>query len=439
MYKRTCVSSKAGRSLTALLAGATVLAAAASAHASPQDVFGFGGRTTGMAMTGASYAEGYEAVFANPAGLGPVRRRGLNIGLHGAGFQLALDGERQALEPARGMSIGFHLPLPFGDVLQDRLVLGGAFFTPAAALMIGRVHFPESPQWTVLDRAQVLAVMIALGADLRGLLDGLHFGLGVSALANVVGVLDVRLDETNSFSSVVETQLLTTFAPLVGLRYSQDEWGIGLSYRHELSANMDLNIATADLPLDLPVLTVGGVVQYDPPTLIAEGYWRPVPDAMIVLNLTTRFWHLYPGAQVSTTEMSRLAPAPEFSTLPSPRAAVEWAWRDANYTLAVRGGYAYEPTPAPPARMAARRNPDGTPTNESVPFRIIDNDRHILTAGAGWTIHLGPRGERLVIDIYGQLHALAPRTHEIGRSDADPPMVSDGYILAGGWTMGLEF
>src|SRR5690606_16579407 len=136
------------------------------------------------------------------------------------------------------------------------------------------------------------------------------------------------------------------------------EWGVGLAYRHELSANMDLNIEAMDLPLELPVLTVGGVVQYDPPTLIAEGFWRPIPDALIALNLTTRFWHLYPGAQIATTARSLRAPAPGFSTLPSPRVAFEWTFRDPNYTLALRAGYAYEPTPAGPARMAPRRKPD---------------------------------------------------------------------------------
>jgi len=77
-------------SLLALL----VLASASTAHASPQDLFGFGGRTPGMAMTGASYAEGYEAVFSNPAGLAPVRTRGLHLGIQGGNFQLTLDGQR---------------------------------------------------------------------------------------------------------------------------------------------------------------------------------------------------------------------------------------------------------------------------------------------------------------------------------------------------------
>lgn len=422
-----------------LLAFLGVALGPSTASASPQDLFGYGGRTTGLAMTGASYAEGYESVFANPAGLGTVRRRGLTLGVQGAGYSLSLDGERQAIEPARGMTIGFHLPLPFGDVLEDRLVLGGAFFTPASALMIGRVHYPESPQWTVLDRAQVLAIQVALGVDLRGLLDGLTLGIGVSALANVYGVLDVRLDETNAFSSEVETQLLTTFAPLVGLRYRQPTWGVGLSYRHELAARMDLEIATADLPIKLPVLTIGGVVQYDPPTLIAEGHWKPLPGSMIVVNLTTRFWSAFPGGQVPTTDGSRNAPAPDFSIIPSPRVAFEQTFHDSSFDLALRVGYAYEATPAPPARMAPRRTPAGEPIeSDRVPFRILDNDRHIVTLGAGWTIHL-PEEKALVLDVYGQLHALAPRTHEVGRTEGAAPMVTDGYILAGGWTLGLEF
>lgn len=407
--------------------------------ASPQDLFGYGGRTTGLAMTGASYVDGYESVFANPAGLGSVRRRNLTLGVQTAGYALNLDGERDSLEPARGMTIGFHLPLPFGDVLEDRLALGGAFFTPASALMLGRVHFPESPQWPVLDRAQVLAIQVALGADLRGLLDGLTFGIGVSALANVYGELSVRLDETHAFSSEVETQLVTTFAPLVGVRYRQPNWGAGLSYRHELAARMDLAIATSDLPIDLPLLTIGGLVQYDPPTLIAEGHWEPFPGSMFIVNLTTRFWNAFPGGQVPTTENGKNAPAPDFSIVPSPRVAFEQSFRDPNFQLALRVGYAFEASPAPPARMAARRNANDQPLpSELVPFRVLDNDRHIVTAGAGWTIHL-PASKALVLDVHAQLHALAPRTHEIGKTDGAAPMVTDGYILAGGWTMGLTF
>lgn len=422
----------------ALLAGAL---APSPASASPQDLFGYGARTQGLAMTGTSYAEGYEAVFANPAGLAPVRRRSLTIGFQGGGYQLRIDDVGHPLVPARGMYIGFALPLPFGDILEDRITFGGAFYTPAEVLLRGTVRFPTVPQWAVLDRAQSLALILGIGIDLHGLVEGLHIGVAISTLASVLGELDVRLDETSSFSSIVELQLLTSFAPIVGARYVRPEWGIGLTYRHENASRMNLDIRTADLPVELPVLTVGGTVMYDPPALVAEGYWRPIPDLMIALNLTTRIWSLYPGTQIPTTAMGRNAPDPEFSVTPSPRVAVEGQWADDNFILQIRGGYLFEPTPAPPARTALRRTSAGEPDPMlEIPFRLLDNDRHVITAGLGWTLLFGAdSGDRLVIDVFGQLHVLMNRTHDIGRTAGAPPMVTSGTVMVGGWTATLEF
>ena len=423
----------------------------ATASATPQDLFGAGGRTTALAMTGTSYVETYEAVYANPAGLAAARRRALYLGVQAAGYHLEIDGQPSFLTPARGLAIGFHLPLPFGDVLQDRLVIGGVFFTPAEVLLRGKVQDPEAIQWSVLDRAQVLAVQIGLGIDLRGLVDGLSIGAGFSALANVIGSLDVRLDETNAFTSVVETQLITTFSPTVGARWVQPpsmrgslaepEYGFGITYRHEVLSRMTLDIVTSDLPVELPVLSVGGLVQYDPPTLLAEGFYRPIPDLMLVLGLTTRFWSAWPGAQVPTSSNSYLAPAPDFSIVPSPRIAAEGRFADERFVLALRGGYAFEPSPAPAARMAQQRDADGMPRvfrgePVMIPLRMVDNDRHVFTLGAGITMLTQPR---VVIDAYVQLHVLSPRTHAIGRADGAPNMQSGGFVMAGGWLLGVEF
>ncbi len=437
MYRLLVVRLASALALATL--GCTALASIA--HASPQDLFGYGGRTPALGMTGTSYAEGYEAVFANPAGLGPVRRRALGVGFSGGAFALSLDGERSPLTPPRGMVIGFQLPLPFGDVLEDRLTIGGAFYTPAEALLRGTVRFPAVPQWTVIDRAQVIAILLGVGFDFHGILDGLHLGVGVAALADVFGELDVRLDETNAFSSVVELQLVATYAPTAGLSYRADAWGIGATYRHENQSRMDLAVRAADLPIDVPLLHVGGLVQYDPPTIVLEGYWRPIPDLMLVLNVTERLWNLYPGPQIPTTSMGRNAPAPDLAPYPSPRIAAEGTVRDATLELALRAGYAFEPSPAPPARNAPRRTASGEPVpDDVVPYRLVDNHRHVLTAGLGLTLFFAEGGERLVLDAFGQLHVLQDRTHEIPRSaSATAPMVSSGVILFGGWTLRVEF
>ncbi|MGE0789958.1 MAG: OmpP1/FadL family transporter [Sandaracinaceae bacterium] len=418
-----------------------------TASAAPPDLFGFGSRTRALGMTGGSYATGWEAVYVNPAGLGATRLRNLTFGFSGGGYQLTIDGEHDPLTPPRGMTIGFALPLPFGDVLEDRIVFGGGFYTPSEVLLRGNIRFPQSIQWSVLDRAQVVAVVIGLGVDLHGLVDGLQLGLSINALANVFGDLTVRLDETNSFSSVVETQLVSSFAPIVGARYEHpnesggpSEWGLGLSYRHENVSRFELNIVTMDLPIDLPVLTVGGVVQYDPPAVVAEGFWRPIPELMLVLNLTTRIWSAYPGVLIPTTRAGLNAPAPEFSVVPSPRAAIEYELRDDNFQLALRAGYAFEPTPAPAARIAPRRTASGEPVpGEMVPLRMIDNHRHVISAGIGWRIMLGERGESINIEVDGQLHLLMDREHEIGRTDGDPPMTTGGWLGQAGWSIGASF
>ncbi|MFN7701186.1 MAG: OmpP1/FadL family transporter [Deltaproteobacteria bacterium] len=433
------------------------LAAAPGARATPPDLLGFGARSPGLAMTGASYIDGFESVYLNPANLGAVRRRSFFFGASAASFDLTLDGQRAPLEPARGTTIGFTLPIPFGDILEDRLTLGGGFYTPTNVLLRGDVRFAEVPQWAVLARGQSLALYVALGFDFHGILDGLQLGLGVSALAALVGDLRVQLDETRSFQSVVETQLIATFAPNVGIRFEQPPslrasasapaaFGVGMTYRHELRADMDLRIVVEDLPVPLPLLTIGGITQYDPAQVVFEGYWRPIPELRVVANVTARFWSSYPGPSSATSETSYLAPAVQYSDTLSPRLAVEASLHRGTVDLAIRGGYAWEMSPAPPARLGAQRNPDGSVRLEdgspvNVPLRLVDNDRHIVTLGLGLSAALSPR-ERLTLDVFGQLHALTPRTHLVALRSSDPtaaPLTSAGFVFVGGWAAGLEF
>ncbi|GAB4215898.1 MAG: hypothetical protein OHK0013_41850 [Sandaracinaceae bacterium] len=431
-------------SLLVLLAFA--LGHASPAAATPPDLFGFGARSPGLAMTGVSSDTSYEAVYLNPALLGAVRRRSIAFGASAGVYDLALSGEPSRLESARGTTIGFTLPIPFGDVLEDRLVLGGGFYTPTNVLLRGDVRFPEVPAWSVLGRGQSLALHVGLGFDFHGILDGLQVGVGISALAALVGDLRVQLDETNAFQSVVETQLVATFSPVLGVRFEQPEFGLGLAYHHELRADMDLRIVVEDLPVRLPLLTIGGITQYDPAQLAIEGFWRPIPDLRVVANVTARFWSTYPGPTSPTSTSSYRLPDVQFSDTFSPRVAVEGTLRSGIFALQLRGGYAYEMTPAPPARMAPQRNADGTVRVEGgapveVPLRLVDNDRHILTLGFGVVAALS-RNERLSLDAFGQLHLLADRTHRIALASTDPaaaPMTSSGVVWVGGWALGLEF
>lgn len=395
-------------------------------------------------MTGVSYADDYEATFANPAGLARARYNGIHIGLSAGAFDLQIDGERFAQDSARGMTIGATLPLPFHDILEDRLVFAVGVYTPQQVLLRGSVRFPDVPQWPVLSRAQSLGIQVGLGIDFHHTdLDGLRLGIGVSALANVIGQLDVRLDETSTFTSTVETQLLTSYSPIVGVTYDRDEWAFGIVYRHEVRSEMDLEIRTADLPVTLPVLTIGGLVQYAPAQLAAEASWLADPNVRIIANLTWRMWSFYPGSQVPTSASSLQAPAPEFSDTVSPRIAVEGTIRDSRVALHLRGGYAMELSPSPAARMASQRTPAGMPVEEEMPFRFLDNDRHVLTAGMGLVYNVSAT-QRIRLDLFAQTHLLVDRMHEVPRTGdtqgaPESWMRTSGAIVVGGWVFALEF
>jgi long-chain fatty acid transport protein len=437
-----------------VLALALAALAPATAHATPQDLFSIGPRSSAMGMTGVSWSDDWEATYTNPAGLARIRRRQISVGLSGGTFQLQLDGQRSPLEAPRGLTIGFALPLPFGDFLRDRLVLAGAFYTPSNVLLSGQIPFAEVPQWSVLSRAQCLAINVGLGINLSDLVDGLRIGIGVSALANVVGNLSVRLDDTHAFQSVVETQLLASYSPIVGISLDQPNWGAGIVYRHEVRSEMNLHIVVSDLPVMLPTLTIGALVQYDPAQAAIEGYYRLDPNLRVVLNVTARFWSYYPGPYHPTTSGSYLPPAPQFHDTFSPRVAIEGTLHAGNADLVIRGGYALELSPAPNAGFGPQRNADGSVHMSGTdvvlaPLRILDNDRHVLSAGFGLTYRFSDT-ERLRIDLWGQLHALVDRRHDTTQtatmptdpnSMTPPPpgMLTSGFAVIGGWMMGLEF
>ena len=80
-----------------LSAAATRLALASAlalvprvAAASPEDIFGYGARTSAMGATGTAFAGGYESAWHNPALASDVRAPKLTLGYTGGLFRLDL-------------------------------------------------------------------------------------------------------------------------------------------------------------------------------------------------------------------------------------------------------------------------------------------------------------------------------------------------------------
>jgi long-subunit fatty acid transport protein len=379
------------RRTTPRAAGALALALLpASAHASPQDLFAYGGRSVAMAGTGASYGDDYGAVHANPAGLSRVRARSLTFGYAGTGFDLSLDGNYFPADTASATVIGLTVPLPFGGILRDRIGLGLGFFTPTNVIVRGRILRGDTAQFVVLpDRVQSVAIQAGLGVDLGR---GIRVGGGFMALAALTGSVLVTNDASGRSTSRIDDQLIASYAPVIGVSFERGPWRVGATFRGTLAARFAVVISAPELGIPVPPLNIAGVAQYDPAQLQLEGAWQH-RGWTVALAVTGKRWSDYPGPAEATTDSSRAPPAPEFSDTLVPRVAVEHRWTfDDGAWAAARGGYFYEPTPAPAA----------VPTRQ-----YLDTDRHALTLGVG--LGTGGDGTRFSFDAFGQAHLLATR------------------------------
>ena len=109
-----------------MLGVASGLLAARGAAASPEDLFGYGARTSAMGATGTAHATGYEAAWHNPALASVVRTPKLTLGYTGgvlldlgAHLQGDIVGLTTALYDLETHSVNNFLP--------QQLVFGGSW------------------------------------------------------------------------------------------------------------------------------------------------------------------------------------------------------------------------------------------------------------------------------------------------------------------------
>ena len=106
----TAPASARAPALAAALAFALATLAASTASASPEDLFGYGARSSAMGSTGTAFAGGYESAWHNPALASDVGRPKLTLGYTGGLLRLDARGDglpgrtghhRSPLESAR--------------------------------------------------------------------------------------------------------------------------------------------------------------------------------------------------------------------------------------------------------------------------------------------------------------------------------------------------
>lgn len=418
------------RRATSLALGHAVFALVTSAHssavASPQDLFGYGARASAMAGLGGAIVDDFSAVHANPAALSRARDISFTLGYQGAGFAIARTvamgaPQHVAQDLSRGTVIGLALPLPFGGALRDRIVIGLGFYTPTDVVVRGRILHPETPQLLLLsDRTQTVAVQAGVGVELP---QGLRVGGGFVALAAIRGSVVIAQDTTGRVGSRVDNQLVTSYAPIVGVSFEQSIIRTSLTFRGTSVGRFAVTIEARDIGLPLPVFNIAGIAQYDPWQIAGEAGVQHEGWSLLA-GLTFKRWSDYPGPLERTTERSPEPPRPAMVDTVVARVAFEKEWARRTQRWALRGGYFYEPTPLPARTEQAN---------------YLDNDRHVISLGA--SVAARWRGSLARFDLWSQLHLLPSRASTDGTMEASlsPTITTSGTIIAAGTQLTVTF
>jgi long-chain fatty acid transport protein len=384
----------ASRMVLAVALVSAVLSSTA-AHASEPEMFGMGARSAGMAGTGVADAEGYDAAYTNPAGVvGPTRRR-LTLGYVYGGYRLRLDSGERPVEATQGLLLGAALPVPFGGVLRDRVAVGLGFYFPFGLVNRARAPFPETPRLALLDsQTQVLSVLVAGAARVH---ERVSLGVGVLALAGLIGAIVIAPDASGRIVTASEEQLIASYAAIVGVRVRAAAWAqVGAVFRGESKSTYDIAVKNqlgAAVPIELPTFRIAGTAQFDPMQAAIEAAMTPLRWLTIDVGVTWKHWSAFELPTRNATPGAPAQPPPGFHDTAVPRVAGEVTARWARWRVHGRAGYFFEWSPAAGAVL-------------------LDADRHVLTGGAG--VEWIARTTALQLDLFGQWHHLQSNTRVAG-------------------------
>jgi long-chain fatty acid transport protein len=240
---------------------------------------------------------------------------------------------------------------------------------------------------------------------------------------------------------------VASYAPIVGASYEwqgpwKTAWRFGLAFRGELVGRFNVVITAADLgALQVPPLNISGVAQYDPWQIAAEvthviDTFR-ADNFRFALGVTYKHWPAYPGpieatvrcedAPPDATCTAPQPPDPGYDPVVAPHVGVEQRFVPADgVRFDVRGGYAFEPSPAP---------------EQTGRVSWFDNHRHLLSVGFGLRLE-DPVPLPIQLDGFAQVQVLQPRSHEkdvAAGAAASGTVDTGGIVLAGGTSLGVRF
>ncbi len=390
----------------------------APARGSALELQGLGARASGMGLAATATANGPEAVYYNPAGLASLSGIRFDAAYRDQPARLTMNGRSVGARDARASQLGLGFGLStFG--LPAGLAISAD--VPNTGLYGVRLRDPAEPQFVVVDERRDRAhAMVAFG--IRPL-DRLAIGIGVSLFADTIAQIGIDYGEKSG--ATMDATLKPTRTLHAGILAGP--WrGVtaGLAYRAESSS-----VIAFPTTLHAKIGAVEGDVRvqsrnvvFFTPEQLALGAAKESGAWTITADLIAARWSRMrdPNGEqsVTVTGTPGLPPSPPavheedpgFHDTLASRAGVEWR---GPHAVALRGGWAFDPSPAPAP----------SPTRN-----LVDCTRHTLTAGAGITFRepawlTGP----LSLDTWAAWTHLMPRT--VLRDDPTDPV---GSYVAGG-------
>ncbi len=416
--------------------------------------FGVGPRDGAMGNAGAALGQDYSAVYYNPAGLAFQKGHHAVFGWKAIYKELYLEiettpGHNYAETYPDGgvlliaLTTDFNFEGRFSSFLTERfavgLVLGLGDYLKSFTIYAD----PNTPYMYRYNDRNAALLPLFFSASFK-LFDWMSFGMGgVTAPSDTYTDVTAKTEIQASDQSFETNQgiLSRTFSkvePSLGLLARAPAFGdptalrFGLVWRDEVSTvdgsgriRTETRLVTdsggtvLELPsTDNPLRSLTGFS----PMAVTLGAGLALPRDSVQVDVNWRRWS-------ELRHQTEDYPDPRFRDRVDARFGYEHVF-DPNVdwaeSIALRGGYYFQPSPAP---------------DQSGPLNILDNDKHVVTGGFGIEYY-DPTELVLLpmsLDVSYQLHALVERITE---NDRDPDwhrIRTGGQIHQFAFTVSIQF
>ncbi|MBT8492419.1 MAG: outer membrane protein transport protein [Deltaproteobacteria bacterium] len=421
-------------SLRIAMLALAAIALPGSALANPADQFGLGARIPAMGGAGAAAVDDTSAGYYNPAAIGRFENIRIDFGYQYARPDLEINEQNTEVDTSRGFAAGMGVPGRIGSV---KIALAGTFFLPDRNYVRTRALNGGQPRFQLYDNKPQRFIMAA-NLGLSFLDDRVAVGGGLTYMSGTKG--DILLRGRVGFPDASDSELTqgldidvkTKPYAQAGALVKATNWlNIGLTYRGEFELELEqtLDIRGSVGARDQEAVVDNGFFTVDS---LANDHYQPMqvtlgaaaqvsPTVLLAFDLSYHRWSSFDNPatvieidldvgqfneDINITEAPAF-PDPGFDDIVVPRLGIEWqALRSERIAVAVRGGYSYEPSPAPEQR------------DEN---NFVDNDKHTISLGVGGSFRKLTEIIPLPfeLDAYFAFTMLPERTHR-KLSAADP-------------------